>query len=135
MSAAEARRRCPEVIVVQPRMRAYSEASKAMFQVFDDASPLVEATTAMLNGSPEFYNLPRKFNISISGCRHDCAHSRANDIGLALDDAKRLVLVTAHRRESFGAPMISICRALRLICERRTDVDAAQAGLDHLVAR
>ena len=35
MSAAEARRRCPEVIVVQPRMRAYSEASKAMFAVFE----------------------------------------------------------------------------------------------------
>ena len=42
MSAGEARRRCPDVIVVQPRMRAYSEASKAMFAVFDDASPLVE---------------------------------------------------------------------------------------------
>jgi DNA polymerase-4 len=42
MSAAEARRRCPAVIVVEPRMRAYSEASKAMFEVFDDASPLVE---------------------------------------------------------------------------------------------
>ena len=42
MSAAEARRRCPGVVVVQPRMRAYSEASKAMFAVFDDASPLVE---------------------------------------------------------------------------------------------
>ena len=32
----------PTSIVVQPRMRAYSEASKAMFAVFDDASPLVE---------------------------------------------------------------------------------------------
>ncbi len=42
MSAAEARRRCPGVVVAQPRMRAYSEASKAMFAVFDDASPLVE---------------------------------------------------------------------------------------------
>ena len=42
MSAGEARRRCPGVVVVQPRMRAYSEASKAMFAVFDDASPLVE---------------------------------------------------------------------------------------------
>src|SRR6186997_2198284 len=42
MSAAEARRRCPDVIVVQPRMRAYSEASKAMFAVFEDAAPLVE---------------------------------------------------------------------------------------------
>ena len=42
MSAAEARRRCPELVVVQPRMRAYSDASKAMFDVFDDTSPLVE---------------------------------------------------------------------------------------------
>ena len=42
MSAGEARRRCPDVIVVQPRMRAYSEASKAMFAVFEDAAPLVE---------------------------------------------------------------------------------------------
>ena len=42
MSAKEARRRCPEVIVVPARMRAYSEASKAMFAVFEDASPLVE---------------------------------------------------------------------------------------------
>ena len=42
MSAGEARRRCPGVVVVEPRMRAYSEASKAMFAVFDDASPLVE---------------------------------------------------------------------------------------------
>jgi DNA polymerase-4 len=42
MSAGEARRRCPSVVVVQPRMRAYSEASQAMFTVFDDASPLVE---------------------------------------------------------------------------------------------
>ena len=43
MSGAEARRRCPEAVVVTPRMHAYSAASKAMFEVFDDASPLVEA--------------------------------------------------------------------------------------------
>ena len=43
MSAGEARRRCPGLVVVEPRMRAYSEASRAMFAVFDDASPLVEA--------------------------------------------------------------------------------------------
>ena len=43
MSGAEARRRCPEAVVVTPRMHAYSAASKAMFEVFDDASPRVEA--------------------------------------------------------------------------------------------
>ena len=42
MSGAEARRRCPEAVVVPPRMQAYAKASKAMFEVFDDATPLVE---------------------------------------------------------------------------------------------
>ena len=42
MGGAQARRLCPGAIVVEPRMSAYSEASKAVFDVFDDASPLVE---------------------------------------------------------------------------------------------
>src|SRR5436189_4726460 len=42
MSGRHARRLCPQAIVVTPRMSAYTEASRAMFQVFDDASPLVE---------------------------------------------------------------------------------------------
>jgi DNA polymerase-4 len=42
MGGAHARRLCPQAIVVEPRMSAYGEASKAMFRVFDDATPLVE---------------------------------------------------------------------------------------------
>jgi DNA polymerase-4 len=34
---------CPDALVVPPRMHAYSEASKAVFRVFEDATPLVEA--------------------------------------------------------------------------------------------
>src|SRR5207342_2238742 len=33
---------CPRAVVVEPRMAAYSEASKAVFRVFEDMSPLVE---------------------------------------------------------------------------------------------
>ena len=43
MGGGQARRLCPHAVVVSPRMSAYSEASKAMFRVFDDACPLVEA--------------------------------------------------------------------------------------------
>jgi DNA polymerase-4 len=43
MGGREARRLCPHAIVVPPRMEAYSEASKAVFRVFDDTTPLVEA--------------------------------------------------------------------------------------------
>ncbi|HUW02599.1 MAG TPA: DNA polymerase IV [Acidimicrobiales bacterium] len=42
MSGGEARRRCPEAIVVSPRMDAYSEASKRVFAVFEDTTPFVE---------------------------------------------------------------------------------------------
>lgn len=37
-------------------------------------------------------------------------------------DSKRIVLVTAHRRESFGAPFRAICAALRRIAEQHADV-------------
>ena len=42
MGGRQARRLCPHAVVVSPRMRAYSEASKEMFRVFEDATPLVE---------------------------------------------------------------------------------------------
>ncbi|PYN86780.1 MAG: nitrite reductase [Candidatus Rokuibacteriota bacterium] len=47
-----------------------------------DASPLVLEATALVNGNAAFYNLPRKFKVSISGCRAWCAYPEINDIGL-----------------------------------------------------
>jgi DNA polymerase IV len=42
MGGRQAKRLCPQAIVVRPRMSAYSEASKAVFEVFEDTTPLVE---------------------------------------------------------------------------------------------
>ncbi len=42
MGGARACRLCPEAIVVEPHMSAYAEASKAVYRVFDDTTPLVE---------------------------------------------------------------------------------------------
>ena len=42
MGGAVARRLCPQAVVVSPRMSAYSEASRAVFEIFADTSPLVE---------------------------------------------------------------------------------------------
>src|SRR5438874_9763742 len=42
MGGGQARRLCPRAIVVEPRMSAYAEASKAVFEVFEQTSPLVE---------------------------------------------------------------------------------------------
>lgn len=43
MPYREARRLCPDATVVPPRMSAYSAASKAVFEVFRDTTPVVEA--------------------------------------------------------------------------------------------
>jgi DNA polymerase-4 len=42
MGGATARRLCPGLIEVPPRFKAYTEASRAMFEVFEDTSPVVE---------------------------------------------------------------------------------------------
>ena len=42
MGGGRARRLCPHAVVVAPRMSAYSEASKAVFEVFEDIAPVVE---------------------------------------------------------------------------------------------
>ena len=42
MGGRQARRLCPGAIVVPPRFSAYTEASRAMFAVFEDTSPVVE---------------------------------------------------------------------------------------------
>ncbi|OBI44667.1 DNA polymerase IV [Mycobacterium sp. E796] len=43
MGGAQARRLCPHAVVVPPRMNAYSRASDAVFEVFRDCTPIVEA--------------------------------------------------------------------------------------------
>ncbi len=47
-----------------------------------DASPLVRDLTRMLNGNPDFYNLPRKYKITVTGCRVWCSYPEINDVGL-----------------------------------------------------
>ena len=42
MGGRQARELCPQAIVVPPRFEAYVEASKAVFAIFDDTTPLVE---------------------------------------------------------------------------------------------
>jgi DNA polymerase-4 len=42
MGGGQARRLCPDAIVVPPRMSAYSDASKQVFKVFEQFSPVVE---------------------------------------------------------------------------------------------
>jgi sulfite reductase (ferredoxin) len=47
-----------------------------------DASPFVAQIAHLLTANSAFYNLPRKFKISVTGCPSWCAYPEINDIGL-----------------------------------------------------
>ncbi|MFC7237443.1 nitrite/sulfite reductase [Saliphagus sp. GCM10025317] len=47
-----------------------------------DAQPVVDAVSDYFTGNREYANLPRKFKMTITGCKHDCAQSQINDLGL-----------------------------------------------------
>ena len=47
-----------------------------------DASPLALEVTQALAGNDDFYNLPRKFKISVTGCNIWCPYPEINDVGL-----------------------------------------------------
>jgi sulfite reductase (ferredoxin) len=47
-----------------------------------DASPIAFAIARELKGNAEFYNLPRKFKISASGCPAWCNYPEINDVAL-----------------------------------------------------
>jgi sulfite reductase (ferredoxin) len=46
-----------------------------------DAAPYALAINNALGGNSEFYNLPRKFKISITGCKDWCSYPEINDVG------------------------------------------------------
>jgi sulfite reductase (ferredoxin) len=54
-----------------------------------DASPIARELDRQLGGNSEFYNLPRKFKVSITGCRSWCTYPEINDVGLTAVQRKR----------------------------------------------
>jgi ferredoxin-nitrite reductase len=47
-----------------------------------DASPVARAFTDLFVGDRAYTNLPRKFNVTITGCRENCVHAETQDIAL-----------------------------------------------------
>ncbi|WP_336326015.1 nitrite/sulfite reductase [Halovenus sp. HT40] len=50
-------------------------------EVFN-AQPVIEAVSDFFTENREFANLPRKFKMTITGCKHDCGQSQINDVGM-----------------------------------------------------
>jgi sulfite reductase (ferredoxin) len=56
-------------------------AGVAADEICDPSSLALEASH-VLAGNAEFYNLPRKFKVSLTGCRAWCSYPEINDVGL-----------------------------------------------------
>ncbi len=46
-----------------------------------DTTPILRAIASAHLGERAFSNLPRKFNLSLAGCREDCGHAQTQDLG------------------------------------------------------
>ncbi|HTE86207.1 MAG TPA: ferredoxin--nitrite reductase [Dehalococcoidia bacterium] len=49
-------------------------------EVFD-TTPVIRHMQRAFLGNHDYSNLPRKFNVSIAGCREDCGHAQTQDLG------------------------------------------------------
>ncbi len=97
MGGAQARRLCPHAVVVRPRMAAYSEASRAVFDVFEHTTPLVEG----LSIDEAFLN--------VGGLRRIAGSARQIAAGLRRDvlDGVGLPITVGVARTKFLAKVAS----------------------------
>ena len=63
-------------------------AGVAADEIFD-ASPIAQGIARDLSGNSEFYNLPRKFKITATGCRSWCSYPEINDVALTATERVR----------------------------------------------
>ncbi|MBX2861882.1 MAG: UDP-N-acetylglucosamine 2-epimerase (non-hydrolyzing) [Vampirovibrio sp.] len=61
-------------------------------------------------------------NTVIDALFYTLEHAQCNS-PVTLPAGQKLILVTAHRRENFGEPMVEICKALKTIVEQHSDVE------------
>src|SRR5438270_2459784 len=66
-----------------------SLAGVAADEIFD-ASPIAQGIAHVLSANSEFYNLPRKFKITATGCRSWCSYPEINDVALTATERTRL---------------------------------------------
>ena len=77
-----------------------------------DVSPVALAIDRELAGNPDFYNLPRKFKITVTGCPDWCSYPEINDIALT-----------------------ATCRRSRLSMGHESRIANHDIGLDRVVLR
>ena len=137
MGGRQARRLCPQAIVVRPRMAAYAEASKAMFAVFEDTTPLVEGLSideAFLDvrGLERIAGRPSEIAVRL---RRNVAETVGLPVTVGVARTKFLAKVASGVAKPDGLLLVPPDRELsflhRLPVERLWGVGAITAGKLH----
>lgn len=84
-------------------------------------APTVRAVNALVSEGVPKERVYLTGNTVIDALQLILQRSENQDLKVKVDERK-IILVTAHRRESFGEPLQNICEALRLIASRNPDV-------------
>jgi UDP-N-acetylglucosamine 2-epimerase (non-hydrolysing) len=87
-------------------------------------APTVAARDHLLRAGVTPEKISVTGNSVIDSLQWTVQHStRATAIARILDTQRRIVLVTAHRRESFGAPFVELCKAFRQLVDQNPDIE------------
>jgi len=85
-------------------------------------APTRTAVDALLAEGIDASQIHQTGNTVIDALQWTVAQPHRLDLDLPLDGPERLILITAHRRESFGQEFENICHALRQLAERNPGV-------------
>ncbi|MBI4330539.1 MAG: ferredoxin--nitrite reductase [Chloroflexi bacterium] len=97
-----------------------------------DASPIVAEFTRMFLGNRAFSNLPRKFNVTMTGCTENCAHAESQDLAMtpAVRESDGIPGFNVAVGGRMGSGMMKIAQPLGVFVERREAASlAAQVAM------
>lgn len=106
---AQARRKCPDALIIPPRFERYQQVSKMIMGVFTDFSPHVEALSldeAFLDmtGSEELFGAPESIGVRLKGAVRDVTGGLTASVGLS--STKYVAKVASAFRKPDGLTVV-----------------------------
>jgi ferredoxin-nitrite reductase len=96
-------------------------------ELFDASGVLFDLDRIIVgdNGNPEFVNLPRKFNITITGCTGNCTHAESQDVALVPAMSRGRAGFNVLVGGKMGSGGFTIAAPLNVFVEPNEAADAA----------
>jgi DNA polymerase-4 len=109
MPMGEARRRCPNAIIVTPRLSRYQEISEQIMDIFADFSPYVEAISLDeafldMSGAEHFFGNPREMGERLKAAIKEKTHL---DISVGVSGTKYVAKVASAHDKPNGLTVVA----------------------------